>query len=79
MLIDYEKVRTETDHIYKMYAKNEDENYEETAIVIEIHHPCYKIIRQIIEMNKRNYKPQGKKGYMTASSDGKNWRINKYW
>lgn len=41
--------------------KNKNGNYEEIAIVIEINHPCYKIIRQIIEMNKCNYKPHWKR------------------
>lgn len=61
MLIDYKKVRTIRDRIYQNYTKNEDGDYEETALTIEIHHPCYKIIRQIIDTNKCNYKSHGKK------------------
>lgn len=61
MFIDYKKVGTIRDHIYKNYVMNEDRDYEETALIIEIHHPCYKIIRQIIDTNKCNYKPHGKK------------------
>lgn len=61
MFIDYKIVGTTRDHVYKKYVINENGDYEETALVIEIHHPCYTIIRQIIDTNKCNYKPHSEK------------------